>query len=218
MKTYRDHYFERAKQEQYPARSVYKLQEMDRRFTLLRRGMKVLDLGAAPGSWTLYAARRVGPGGRVLAVDLQTLREALAPEFKDLVFPANVQFRQEDVFAPSPDFSAELEAARGFDLVMSDMAPRTTGVQFADQARSLELALQALSLARQWLLKEGRFVVKVFMGPDSETLRQKMRPCFREVKAFKPKSSRAESKEIFFLGLGFLGPTGEPEGSPASVS
>jgi len=138
-----------------------------------------------------------------MAVDLQDIREALAPEFKDMVFPENIRFFQEDVFERSPAFEAELAAWRPFDLVISDMAPRTIGIKFADQARSLDLALQALELARICLIKDGSFVVKLFMGPDAKTLTDAMRPLFREVKNFKPKSSRVESKETFYVGMGF---------------
>lgn len=203
MKIYRDHYFKKAKQEQYPARSVYKLQEIDKRFHLFLPGQKILDLGAAPGSWTLYAAKKTGDKGRVMAVDLQDVREALAPELKDLAFPENVSFFQENVFERSPAFEEALAVWRPFDLVISDMAPHTIGVKCADQARSFALALQALSLARDCLIKDGGFVVKLFMGPDAKELTDAMRVLFHKVKNFKPKSSRPESKETFYIGMGF---------------
>ena len=195
MKTYRDHYFKQAKQDGYPARSVYKLREMDARFQLLRPGLRVLDLGAAPGSWSLYAAERVGPSGRVLAMDLQEVNTA---------FPPQVLFLQGDVFEPSA-FQAEMQAHGPFHLTLSDMAPATTGIRFADQARSVALAEQALALARQGLLKGGGFVVKVFMGPEVKPFMDSMRPLFDKVRNFKPKSSRSESMETFCLGLGFKG-------------
>lgn len=194
MKTYRDHYFLKAKRENYPARSVYKLKEMDARFRLLKPGMKVLDLGAAPGSWSLYAAERVGRGGLVLACDLQAT---------ETLFPANVTFVRENVFERTPGFEALLDATGPFDLVMSDMAPRTTGTKFTDQARSLELCLEAVAVADRWLKPGGHFVAKIFMGPDFQDLAHAVRRRFDSVKTFKPNSSRAESKEIFELGLGF---------------
>ncbi|MCH5276375.1 MAG: RlmE family RNA methyltransferase [Desulfovibrionaceae bacterium] len=194
MKTYRDHYFLKAKREKYPARSVYKLKEMDARFRLLKPGMTVLDLGAAPGSWSLYAAERVGSGGRVLACDLQAT---------GTVFPSSVTFVQENVFERTPGFEALLDATGPFDLVMSDMAPRTTGTKFTDQARSLELCLEAVAVADRWLRPGGHFVTKIFMGPDFQDLARALRQRFDSVKTFKPNSSRAESKEIFELGLGF---------------
>ena len=196
MKEYRDHYFLKAKRENYPARSVYKLKELDGKFKMFRRGMRVLDLGAAPGSWSLGAAEKVGPSGLVLGCDLQTTETA---------FPGNVIFMQEDVFNRSPAFEARLAELGPFHIVMSDMAPRTTGTKFTDQARSLELCLEALAVAEQWLLKDGSFIVKIFMGPDVQELLQPMRKMFRSVKSFKPKSSRPESKETFFVALGFKG-------------
>jgi len=197
MKKYRDHYFLRAKQENYPARSVYKLQEIDKRFELLRRGMTVLDLGAAPGSWTLFTAQRVGPAGRVIAVDLQAMEIAL---------PENVEFFQDDVFEPGPALAERLRDASPLHLVISDMAPKTTGVKITDQSRSLALAEEALALAGTCLLQGGGLVIKIFMGPDASSLLAAMRAQFTTVKTFKPQSSRAESKETFYIGLGFKKP------------
>ena len=138
MKKYSDYYFLKAKQENYPARSVYKLKEMDSRFHILKAGMHVLDLGAAPGSWSLGAAEKVGKTGLVLAADIQ---ETLT------VFPDNVLFMQEDVFERSAEFEAVLTKFAPFDLVMSDMAPFTTGNKFIDQSRSHDLCVQALAIA-----------------------------------------------------------------------
>ena len=112
---------------------------------------------------------------------------------------------QEDVFNRSPAFEARLEELGPFDHVISDMAPRTTGTRFTDQARSLDLAVEALAVACLHLKQGGGFVVKIFMGPDVQELLAPMRKAFTTVKSFKPKSSRAESKETFFVGLGFRG-------------
>jgi len=202
MKNYRDHYFKKAKQDNYPARSVYKLKELDGKFKLFRPGQKVLDLGAAPGSWTLYAAERVGPSGRVLAADLQATSQG---------FPPNVTFCRENVFERTPGFEAELAAWRPFDLVISDMAPATTGHRGTDQARSMALAEEALALALVSLVKGGHFVVKIFQGPDEPAYLREMRALFDSVKSFKPKSSRSESKEMFCVGLGFKGLPGSGE-------
>ncbi len=196
MKKYRDHYFNRAKAEAYPARSVYKLKELDKRFHLFCPGQVVLDLGAAPGSWTLYAAERTGEEGRVLAVDLQNTVEQ---------FPANTLFMQEDVFFRSPKLNALLEEMGPFHLVLSDMAPKTTGHKFTDQARSCSLCEEALAVACAVLIKGGHFVTKIFQGPDDQQFLQTMRPLFQKVKTFKPKSSRRESKEMFYVGMGFIG-------------
>lgn len=199
MKQYRDHFFLKAKRENYPARSVYKLKELDDKFKIFRRGMRVLDLGAAPGSWSLAAAEKVGLQGLVLACDIQNT---------ETIFPPQVSFMREDVFDRSPEFEAALRERGPFDVVLSDMAPRTTGTKFTDQARSLELCLEALVVATAWLAPGGAFAVKIFMGPDVQELLAPMRRRFVAVKSFKPKSSRAESKETFFVGTGFRGAPG----------
>lgn len=205
MKQYRDHYFKRAKAENYPARSVYKLQELDAKFGLLKPGMKVLDLGAAPGSWTLFAAKKVGERGFVLALDIQDTEQQ---------FPANVRFLVHDAFEDSPELLALMEPLLPFDFVMSDMAPRTTGHKFTDQARSLELCERARDVAARRLKPGGFLVVKIFEGPDAKGFQESLRPLFETVRVFKPKSSRAESKEIFMAGLGFRGgPPEDPGGS-----
>ena len=198
MKQYRDYYFKKAKQENYPARSVYKLQEMDKAHKLLRPGQKVLDLGACPGSWTLYAAEQVGAAGRVLGIDLN---------MPDTVFPGHVVFLQEDIFSRSPEFLGHLQSLAPFDVVMSDMAPKTTGSKFTDQARSIQLVEEAYGVALEWLKPGGTFIAKVFEGPDVQPFVQSLRGQFVKVTMFKPKSSRSESKEIFILGLGLVATT-----------
>jgi 23S rRNA (uridine2552-2'-O)-methyltransferase len=202
MKKRHDHYFHRARQENYPARSVYKLQELDASFKLLRAGQTVLDLGATPGSWTLFAAGKVGPSGRVLAVDLNPT---------DTAFPENVTFLTADALNPGEELTALLAAWKPFDLVVSDMAPSTTGSRFTDQARSLELVEQALALAGTCLLQGGHFVAKVFMGPEVKAFTDSMRGAFEKVKTAKPKSSRPESIEQFIVGLGYRGLHTYPE-------
>lgn len=196
MKTYRDHYFLKAKQENYPARSVYKLKEIDKRFRIFKKGMRVLDLGAAPGSWSLGAAERIGPEGLVLGADIQNT---------DTAFPPNVMFRREDVFDRSPAFEDLLREKGPFDVVMSDMAPSTTGHRGTDQARSASLCEEALAVALACLIKGGSFVVKVFMGPDVKALADELRKHFAVVKSFKPASSRSESMETFYVALGYKG-------------
>ena len=124
-----------AKKAGFPARSVFKLEEIDRRVRILRPGMRVLDLGAAPGSWLLYAGQRVGPSGKVLGVDLKPLNLAL---------PANVEFHVGDALTLANE---ALSAFAPYDVVLSDMAPSTTGVRFTDQSRSYELFVRALDVA-----------------------------------------------------------------------
>jgi 23S rRNA (uridine2552-2'-O)-methyltransferase len=187
-----DHFGDRAKREGYPARSVYKLQEIDRRTQLFRRGQRVLDLGAAPGSWTLYAAERVGREGKVVGLDLNEARIRL---------PEHVTFRALDVFAL--DAQSEFGAA-AFDVVLSDMAPHTSGQRHRDQYGSYELYSQALRIARQVLVAGGTFVGKIFQGPELETARAETRQGFSSVRIVKPEASRSESFEIFLVGTGAI--------------
>ena len=169
--------------------------------------MKVLDLGAAPGSWSLAAAEAVGPRGSVLGADIQsTVTE----------FPPNVTFVIEDVFERSAGFEACLATLAPFHVVMSDMAPKTTGTKFTDQARSLDLCQEALRVAERYLIQGGSFVVKIFMGPDVQDFVCDMRRYFTMVKMFKPKSSRAESKEVFYVAKGFKGQEEKNEKAPHS--
>ena len=204
MKTYRDHYFKKAKQENYPARSVYKLQEIEKQSRLFFPGAAVLDLGACPGSWSLFAAERVGPSGRVLAIDLHPAGTA---------FPNHVTYLIGDMLDPGPDVLEAFNSLGPFDIVLSDMAPKTTGIKFTDQARSLELAEAALAVACRRLRPGGAFVVKIFQGPDAPAYLIGLKAFFAAVRVAKPKSSRAESKEIFYVGTGFLGaPAVAPEG------
>jgi 23S rRNA (uridine2552-2'-O)-methyltransferase len=186
-----DHFGERAKREGYPARSVYKLQEIDRRVQLLRRGQRVLDLGASPGSWTQYAAQKVGREGKVVGIDLNPPRIGLPP---------HVSFQTLDIF--------ELDAlaafgAQAFDVVLSDMAPHTSGQRHRDQFGSYELYVRAVEIAAAVLASGGTFVGKIFQGPELEQARSRTRELFKSVRIIKPDASRAESFEIFLVGLGF---------------
>jgi 23S rRNA (uridine2552-2'-O)-methyltransferase len=202
MKIYRDHYFLKAKQDNYPARSVYKLQEIEKQSHLLVPGAAVLDLGACPGSWSLFAAEKVGPRGRVLAIDLNPAGTA---------FPDNVTYLEGDMLDPGPDIEDAFARFKAFDVVLSDMAPQTTGIKFTDQCRSLELAEAALAVAVDRLRPGGGFVVKVFQGPDSPAYQKELKKRFATVRLAKPKSSRAESKEIFYVATGFIAPVGQPD-------
>ena len=149
----------------------------------------MLDLGASPGSWTLYAAERVGARGRVLGLDLADPEVALPPQ---------AEIRALDAFEVVPD------ALGGpFDLVISDMAPKTSGQRHADQYRSYELVMRALELAKAVLKPEGTFVAKIFQGAEFEDARSAIREVFDKVRIIRPKATRDESYEVFLVGLGF---------------
>jgi 23S rRNA (uridine2552-2'-O)-methyltransferase len=191
-KTYdpRDRFWQKAKKQGLRARSAFKLDEIQRRFHLLRPGGRVLDLGAAPGGWCQIAAREVGPKGYVLGVDLEPI-PPLAP-------PA--QTWTADAFAPGLLDRLRREGRAPYDTVLSDLAPRTSGVRSADEARSLELAGRALGLSKEVLKPTGAFVVKVFMGGDFEAFLKECRRAFEQVRIVRPEASIARgSKEVYLV-------------------
>ena len=185
-----DRFTRDAKKAGYPARSVFKLEEIDRRARILRPGMRVLDLGAAPGSWSMYAAQKIGRNGKLLAIDLEPLEIALPPYGT---------FIQGDAF----DLASNIhEAYAPYDVVLSDMAPRTTGNRLGDQTRSYELFMRALEVASQTLKKGGSFVGKIFMGEDLPLARAETRKIFEQERLIRPEGTRSVSYEIFVIGLG----------------
>jgi 23S rRNA (uridine2552-2'-O)-methyltransferase len=179
-----------AKAQGYPARSVFKLEEIDRRVGLLRPGQRILDLGAAPGSWSLYASQRVGERGRVLAVDLQEIRQA---------FPPCVRVVQGDAL----DLSSELLGGEGpYDVVLSDMAPNTSGNKARDQALSEELFLRALEVAVALGRSGSHFCAKIFMSGDFPRARGAVAERYGRVQVIRPEGTRSQSSEVFVTGLG----------------
>jgi 23S rRNA (uridine2552-2'-O)-methyltransferase len=185
-----DNYYRKAKKEGFVARSVYKLDEIDAKFHLLRAGDVVLDLGCAPGSWLQYAAERVGAKGHVVGIDLLPAKVALGPHVRTL---------QGDAF----DTPVEVllgDAHKRFDVVLSDMAPNTTGIKAVDQARSLALCEHALEVARRALKDGGGFCVKIFEGGDQKQYIEAVRALFQQVDIFRPKSTRVGSIETYVVG------------------
>jgi 23S rRNA (uridine2552-2'-O)-methyltransferase len=188
----KDKYFKKAKQEGFAARSVYKLQEIDQKFKILKPGQKVFDLGAAPGSWSQFASSKIGPHGRILGVDLSPVTVSLG----------NATFIQADLRdLQLVDVLREHGFTQNFDLVISDMAPNTTGIKSVDQARSMELCELALSVADRFLRPGGTFVCKFFHSGEFGQLRNQIKKAFERVEALKPESTRSISKEIFLVGL-----------------
>jgi 23S rRNA (uridine2552-2'-O)-methyltransferase len=184
-----DPYVQRAKRLGYRSRAAFKLLEIDARDHLLKPGAVVVDLGAAPGGWSQVAAQKVGPAGRVIAVDLLEM----APV-------AGVVFLKGDFTDPA--VAARLEAAlggRGVDLVLSDMAPNISGIGAADQARHLHLAEMALAFALGRLKPDGVFLVKLFQGSGFEAFVRGAREHFRQVCLRKPEASRSRSREVYLL-------------------
>ena len=185
-----DRFTRAAKDAGFPARSVFKLEEIDRRTRLLRPGMRVLDLGASPGSWSMYAAQRIGPSGKLLAIDLDPLRTTLPP---------NAVFAQGDALSTANE---ELARFAPYDVVLSDMAPKTTGMRVTDQARSHELFMRALAIAATLGAPGGAFVGKIFMSDDLPSARAELRRLYASERLIRPEGTRAVSTEIFAVGTG----------------
>jgi len=196
MKGKPDYYWRRSKEEGYPARSVFKLQEIQQKHHPVAPGSRVLDLGASPGSWSLWLLDLLGGAGSVTGVDLND------PDGK-LLARKNYRFLR-------GDFGTE-ETARWirdqgpYDVVVSDAAPSTTGNRTMDTARSAEIARQVIAICEQSLVAGGNCVLKIFQGGEERELLARMRGRFASARAFKPKASRSESMETYFIGLGFRG-------------
>ena len=193
-----DFYAQKARKENFPARSVYKLKEIQQKHRLIRKGDKVLDLGCAPGSWLQYAAELTGPRGAVMGVDLKPVTISI---------PAHARAIEADVSALAEMDRSTLVAAIGEDyhLVMSDMAPSTTGHKRVDAVRSHQLCEMALGIARHVLGDGGAFICKIFQGPDFTDFVNEVRAGFSRVKIFKPESCRKQSREIYIIGMGKTG-------------
>jgi 23S rRNA (uridine2552-2'-O)-methyltransferase len=196
----RDPYVKKAAAGGLGSRAHFKLDQLDQRFSLLRPHMAVLELGAAPGGWTRYLARRL-QGGFVIAVD-----------FRPMPVPRGVTFYCVDI--QSDDFERTLTEALGdrrLDLVLSDMAPNITGVKVADQAATMALVDLASETALRWLKPGGALVVKMFHGEGVDQWIRDMRKCFAKVVLTKPAASRSESREVYGIATGFTGNAHGPD-------
>lgn len=191
--TRRDRFHQKAKREGFLARAVYKLEEIDARFDIFDDGDRVLDLGCAPGSWLQYARTKVGERGVLVGLDRAALRNP----------PTGARIEVGDVM--TIDVSKLKGDCTAFDVVLSDMAPDTSGVRSLDQARSEALFERALEIATLVLAPGGNFVGKLFQGPDFKKLTETVRGRFTTMKTAKPESSRQISIEQYVIGKGFKG-------------
>ncbi len=199
-----DHYYRQAKKQGLRARSAFKIEEIARRFRLLAPGRRVLDLGAAPGGFLQVLAVAVGPTGLAVGVDVVPIAPLARPQVRTAVLDAL-----------DPEFGrkvAEVEPGL-FDLVTSDMAPKTTGVRITDEARSLALARVALDVARHRLRAGGAFVCKVFMGGDFPAFEKEVAAAFGKVKVVRPEATRGSSFEVYVVGTDLTPQPPSPKGS-----
>lgn len=188
-----DPFVKRAQAEGWRSRAVFKLEEIDRKEKLLKPGMTVVDLGAAPGAWSQYAARKVGRKGRVIATDILEMAALPGVEF------VQGDFREPEVF----EAMLKLAPAGTVDVVLSDIAPNMSGMDAIDQPRAMYLAELALDFARQVLKPNGVVLIKTFQGAGFQELVKTARQSFQKVRFAKPDASRARSSELYLLASGF---------------
>ena len=183
----KDRFFHKAKAEGFVARSAYKLDELQKKFKLMRKGDFVLDMGAAPGAWSQIASTAIGPQGKIVGLDLKEIALKLP----------NAKFYVMNAF----EFDPEILEGRTINCLLSDMAPNTTGIRNTDQARSHELCVKVVEVADQYLGVGGHLVMKIFEGPDVEKLIKELGRRFTQTKRLKPEAVRKGSFETYFLGL-----------------
>jgi 23S rRNA (uridine2552-2'-O)-methyltransferase len=185
----------KAKKEGYPARSVYKLMEIDKKFGLIKANSSILDIGAAPGSWSLWVLQRLGGRGFLAAVDLQDL--ASPPAYD------NFMFIKGDLY--DSEVRSRLLAKGPYGLVLSDAAPGTTGNRFVDQSASENIVEAVIDYAEASLAPGGSLVAKIFQGGAEASLLKRLRGRFAQAKGFKPEACRSESFETYLVATGFKG-------------
>ena len=190
----KDHYFQKAKNENYLARSIYKLEEIDEKYKILKPGMYVVDFGYHPGSWIQYTSKVIGDQGLVIGIDVREVNKKLSGV-------KNVRVYQKDIFDIQD--LAQLDVDRSFDVVLSDMAPNTTGIKSLDQDRSLNLVESVFGLLPRFLRPGGHFVIKVFDSQNAQNYLKGQKHLFGEYHFLKPKSTRSVSKEFFVIGKNF---------------
>ena len=183
----RDIYVRQSQVDGYRARSAYKLIEIDEKFKILKNGISVIDLGASPGSWSQYIARTV-KSGRLVSIDIKGMEE----------IENTIQIKGDFTDSDSQEKIKSLFKSK-VDVVVSDMAVNTTGIKDIDAIYTGELAMEAMNFSKEMLVKEGRFVSKIFLGSSFNEIVALGKKLFKEVKVFKPKSSRKESKESFII-------------------
>ncbi len=188
----KDFYYKKAKSENYAARSVFKLEEIQKKHRILKPGMRVLDLGCAPGSWSQYTSTVIGDSGFILGLDLSPVGFTLA----------NAKFLEADAF-DSALLQKNMEelGLKLFDVVLSDMAPKTIGIRMADQERSIVVSREALRIASEFVAPGGHFVVKIFQGGEIKNFQLEAKEFFEQVHIERPKSVRKESFELYVVCL-----------------
>lgn len=187
-----DFYSKKAKKEGYFARSIYKLEEIQKKYNLFKKGQKILDIGCAPGSWSQYVLSQIGVNGFLVGIDFKEIK----------VSAANAIFIKGDFL--KEENQLEIKKYAPFDGIISDMAPDTTGDKYTDNIRSSLLVEEALNFSFKNLKKGGFFIAKIFQGGDEKEIMEKIKKAFVNGRWFKPKSSRSISNEIFIVAWNFI--------------
>lgn len=198
MGTYKrkDRFYQKAKEEGHVSRAFYKLEQIQKKFKVFKRGDKVVDLGCAPGGWMELISKLVGDNGNVLGVDILPLKINLRP---------NMIFIQEDI--TSQDVMDKItDKMDRVDVVVSDMAPSTSGVKFRDSYLSYELSMRALVIARKVLKRGGNFITKIFPGEEFADFKKEMQKYFEKVSQYRPEATRKSSNEVYLIGMRFVVP------------
>lgn len=190
----KDYYYKKAKKENFLARSIYKLEEIDDKYKVIRKNDSIMDMGYFPGSWIQYTSKKVGADGKVIGVDIKPVNKTLMRE-------PNVTVFEKDIFDVQE--LSEIGMDGKFDVIVSDMAPNTTGIRSVDQDRSLNLVEMVFYLAPKFLRHGGNIVIKVFDSNKAQMYLKEQRKLFNEFHFLKPKSTRSVSKEFFVIGKGF---------------
>lgn len=190
----KDHYYKKAKEEGKASRAIYKLEEIDRQFHLLKGGERVIDLGCAPGGWLQYLAKRVGSKGKAVGVDLLEVKASL-PEFLTIL--------RGDITDPKVQEECLRVLAGPADLVLSDMSPNLSGIRFRDHYESYQLAMTVLKVARKVLKPGGVMVVKIFPGDELKDYKRELEKSFAEIKTLIPQATRKGSTEIYLIARNF---------------
>jgi len=198
----KDHYYKKAKEEGRASRAVYKLEQIQARYKVIRKGDRVLDLGAAPGGWMEVVSEWVGPQGLVAGIDLLPPKIKLRQNMRFILGDIN----KGDALSQLAESLGSIEPSHGkADVVLSDMAPNTSGVRFRDSCLSYELCLMALDVTKALLRTGGNFVAKIFQGEDVESFKKDLRGLFVKVEHYVPPATREGSKELYLVAKGFKG-------------
>ena len=190
----KDHYYKKAKEEGFASRAVYKLEQIQSKFRVIKKGDKVIDLGCAPGGWLQKLSEMVGGKGMVAGIDILPIK---------IKCPNNVKFVLGDINDEAALGATFAELGGVADVVVSDMAPNTSGLAFKDCYLSYELCMMALEVAQKILKENGNFVAKIFQGKELDDFRLELRKYFKKVNTYAPPATREGSKELYLVGIGY---------------